>query len=258
MLDLFTKGMNLQRSKINIPPDLNRSSIPRYVQLASLFRRRIEDGQWRIGDQIPIIDSLMEECGVARATIRQSLGILESEGLIERHRAKGTFVKKSPREDLWCEVQTDWSGLLLSREGATIEVLLDENGVVAPVPNSSVGQLAPSYRHLRRKHSRDGATFLIADIYVESTIAQTISKSAYRTKSALRLIADIPGVEIADARQILTIGSADIGIAQDLNISINDPIAFVQRCATDSNGLTLLVANGIYRGDRVRLDMRLK
>ena len=73
--------------------DLSRSAVARYIQLASLFRRRIQSGQWSVGAQIPTVEDLAAECGVARATIRQALGQLETEDLIERYRAKGTFVK---------------------------------------------------------------------------------------------------------------------------------------------------------------------
>ena len=240
------------------PPDLNRSSVPRYVQLAGLFRRRIETGQWAVGDQIPVIEDLVIECGVARATIRQALGMLESDGLIERQRAKGTFVKRSPQQQIWCEVQTDWSGLLMSRDGAMIDVLSQEEGAMPPMPDDPIGTLATGYRHLRRRHARDGEPYLIADIYVEQSIAQQISDSDYRSKSALRLIADIPGLDISDARQTLTIGTADINLARELGMALNDPVAFVHRCAVNADGVIILIANGIYRGDLVRMDMRLK
>jgi GntR family transcriptional regulator len=84
--------------------DLNRSAVPRHIQLTTLFRHRIEQGTWKTGQQIPTVDELAAECGVARATIRQAMDQLETEGLIERFRAKGTFVRQAPRERLWCEV----------------------------------------------------------------------------------------------------------------------------------------------------------
>ena len=71
------------------------------------------------------MDDLAAECGVARATIRKALDMLEAEALIDRYRAKGTFVRQRPRQQLWCEVATDWSGLLASRDDAVIEVLSD-------------------------------------------------------------------------------------------------------------------------------------
>ena len=73
--------------------DLNRSSVSRYLQLASLFREKINSGQWKVDQQIPTVEDLASEYGVARATIRQALDQLGRDGLIERFRAKGTFVR---------------------------------------------------------------------------------------------------------------------------------------------------------------------
>ncbi|MFZ0841112.1 MAG: GntR family transcriptional regulator, partial [Xanthobacteraceae bacterium] len=143
--------------------DLSRSAVSRYIQLASLFRRRIQAGQWQVGAQIPTVEELAAECGVARATIRQALDILQIEGLIERYRAKGTFVRPRPHDQIWCEVATDWSGLLMSRQDAVIEVLVDERGKQPPQVPHPIGGLSPSYRHLRRRHLRHGMPFLLAD-----------------------------------------------------------------------------------------------
>jgi GntR family transcriptional regulator len=72
--------------------DFSHSAVSRYIQIATLFRRRIESGQWQMGERIPTVDELAAECKVARATIRQALDILEEGKLIERFRAEGTFV----------------------------------------------------------------------------------------------------------------------------------------------------------------------
>jgi GntR family transcriptional regulator len=71
---------------------------------------------------------LANDYGVARATVRQALDVLADENLIERFRAKGTFVTHHPEEQLWCEVETDWAGLLRARRGATIETLAELSG----------------------------------------------------------------------------------------------------------------------------------
>jgi GntR family transcriptional regulator len=238
--------------------DLSRSAVSRYIQLASLFRRRIQSGQWGVGAQIPTVDELAAECGVARATIRQALGQLEAEGLIERFRAKGTFVKERIDEQLWCEVATDWSGLLMSRTGAKIELLSDERGQMPPKIPHPVGKMAPSYRKLRRRHSRNGVPFLIAELYLDERLSRRMSRSVFETKTALRLIADIPGIRIKDARQSLTIGTADVETAQALNLPLNAPIACVYRSVVDRAGSLIFIGEGLYRGDQVRIDMKLK
>lgn len=238
--------------------DFSRSAVARYIQLASLFRRHIQAGEWKVGEQIPTVEELAVQCGVARATIRQALDILDSEGLIERFRAKGTFVKQRLQEQLWCEVATDWSGLLMSREGAVIELLSDERGCQPPQIPHPIGELAPSYRRLRRRHSRHGTPFLLADLYIDERLSKRIPRKDLESKTAMRLVADIPSVKIKDARQTLTIASADIETAEQLKIPLNAPIACVHRSVVDRDGCLVFVGEGIYRGDQVRIDMKLK
>lgn len=239
-------------------PDLNRSSVSLYLQLATLFRRRIESGEWPVGRQIPTIEELMEECGVARATIRQAISLLESDGLVSRFRAKGTFVNKRTGDGLWCEVESDWNGLLTTREGATIELMSDSIGEAPAVIPHPIGEASASYRHLRRKHSKDGKAFLIADVYIDERLSQRLPEDAYTTLTALRLAASIPNVKIVDARQTITIGSADLWTAEMLGIDLNAPICFVDRSAVDQRGRLVLIAKGIYRGDIVRVDIKLR
>jgi GntR family transcriptional regulator len=240
------------------PIEFSRTGISRYNQLASLFRRRIEAGQWAVGDQIPTVDELAEECGVARATIRQALDLLEAESLIERFRAKGTFVLRRPKDDLWCEVGTDWSGLLRPSYDATIEVLKDERKADLPSTGDEIGTQAPSYRHVRRRHWRDGQPFLLADLYIDDRLRGRISKKDLSSKTALRLISEVPGLEITDAKQTLTIGSADPETSDLLTVPLGAPVANVRRQAVDRTGVLVLLANGIYRGDVVRFDIKLR
>ena len=69
----------------------NGVPVPIYAQLVTLFRRRIESGEWPVHHQMPTLESLVEELGVARATIRHAIGFLEREGLVGRYRGRGTF-----------------------------------------------------------------------------------------------------------------------------------------------------------------------
>src|SRR5688500_6066372 len=66
------------------------SRIPRYVQVASVLRRRIRDGRWAVGERIATLEALEREFGVARVTVRQAIDLLQSEGLVESFQGRGT------------------------------------------------------------------------------------------------------------------------------------------------------------------------
>jgi GntR family transcriptional regulator len=46
--------------------------------------------------------------------------------------------------------------------------------------------------------------------------------------------------------------------AEHLRIPLNAPIACVHRSVVDRDGSLVFVGEGIYRGDQVRIDMKLK
>lgn len=238
--------------------DFTRSGVARYIQLATLFRRNIEAGHWPAGQQIPTVEELAEQHGVARATIRQAVGVLADEGLLTRQRAKGTFVNERTTSPIWCEVETDWNGLLSSREEAEIEILSDYAGVPLPAVDHRYGTIAPRYRLLRRRHTQQGQRFLVAEVYIDEQLAEKLTPEALVTKTALRLAASVPGIKIVEAHQRLTVGSADMETAQLLDIPLNAPVCFVDRFAIDKRGRLVLVAKGVYRGDVIRLDMKLR
>lgn len=238
--------------------DFGRSGVARYIQLASLFRRRIESGDWAVGNQIPTIDELASMCGVARATVRQALGVLEEEDLIERHRAKGTFVRRQPHEQLWCEVATDWSGLLLAPEGATIRVLSSERNRMPAVQFHKIGKLTTAYRYWRRLHSRNGQPYHVGEVYIDAVLCKRIPAKALETKTSMRLLRELPGLELTDVRQTLTVGTSDPEISNLLQLPLNAPVAHVHRSAVDRSGKLVFYGAGIYRGDVVRLDVKLK
>ena len=72
------------------------ASMPVYQQIASDILARISQEEWCIGDKLPSEGELSEEYSASRVTIRQALAKLESEGLIDKQRGKGTFVKSNP------------------------------------------------------------------------------------------------------------------------------------------------------------------
>lgn len=64
-----------------------------YRQVETILRGEIADGVLRPGDRLPSEEALRAEYGVSRGTLRQALEALERDGLIDRTRGRGTFVR---------------------------------------------------------------------------------------------------------------------------------------------------------------------
>jgi GntR family transcriptional regulator len=72
----------------------NADADPRkYIRLAALLRRRIQDGTLGPGDRVPSITALAaEHGGWARQTCAKALQMLEGDGLLVRVHGLGYFV----------------------------------------------------------------------------------------------------------------------------------------------------------------------
>lgn len=69
---------------------------PEYQRIAADLRRRIDGGEFGPGDRLPILPALCEEYGVSEATVRNALGLLRNEGVIESRARAGTRVRPRP------------------------------------------------------------------------------------------------------------------------------------------------------------------
>ncbi len=72
--------------------------VPLYYKIYRDLREKIVNGYFKDG-KIPTEKELCKEYGVSRMTIRKALEQLIMEGLIERKKGKGTFVKKKGSEE---------------------------------------------------------------------------------------------------------------------------------------------------------------
>jgi GntR family transcriptional regulator len=66
--------------------------VPQYYRLENHLRDRIRRGGLKPGDPIPAESQLVQQFKVSRTTVRQALGRLVYDGVIERHRGRGSFV----------------------------------------------------------------------------------------------------------------------------------------------------------------------
>lgn len=72
------------------------SHIPLYVQLRDQLRALVHSGELRSGDRIPASRELASQLGVHRTTVANAYAELESEGLIQGHVGRGTFICGAP------------------------------------------------------------------------------------------------------------------------------------------------------------------
>ncbi|MGA2481612.1 MAG: PLP-dependent aminotransferase family protein [Candidatus Acidiferrales bacterium] len=69
------------------------SHVPLYIQLRDQLKALVHGGDLRPGDRIPASRELALQLGVHRTTVANAYAELESEGLIQGHVGRGTFIR---------------------------------------------------------------------------------------------------------------------------------------------------------------------
>jgi len=75
---------------VSRPAKINNQ--PFYLQAIDALKVLIEQGVYHPGDMLPPEGRLAQELGVSHSTLREAMGYLEMDGIVERRRGVGTFV----------------------------------------------------------------------------------------------------------------------------------------------------------------------
>jgi GntR family transcriptional regulator len=239
--------------------DLHRDATPIYLQLAGLFRRRIEHGEWSVGSQIPTLDALALEFGVARATIRQTTGLLRQEGLLARYRGRGTIVLRRPQREFWYEIGADWESMIEAyrHDGFGTKILPAPADTVPP-PDFAGDMPVGEYTYIRRVNTGRKEPAAVDAAWLHKKIGQKLRDKALRNFPALVLLHEMPGLTIDRVLQSITIASADVELSGLLQVPINAPLAVIHRTLYGADDTLLCLYQSFTRGDAFHLKMRLR
>ena len=183
----------------------DRSGRAKHERLKDHLVGEIIAGRLKPGQALPSEHHFVETLGIARMTIRQAMGSLESDGLIHRVQGKGTFVAQDARrklqhgQDIFALVAPDTSTVFypallsgfeaasaekhhqtivcnsgndLSRQGDIVLQLIDrEVGGVAIVPTTPLQ--TPAYQ-IRQLH-KHGIPVVFCHRRVESVAAPLLA-----------------------------------------------------------------------------------
>jgi GntR family transcriptional regulator len=233
-----------------------RSRIPRYLQVASTLRRRIQSGHWEPGGKISTLEELEAEFKVARVTVRQAVDLLQSEGLLQCRQGKGTFVAQDIKDTRWLRLAVEWSSLIAMIKENAPRFISVKNPPPFPRLKSGEERLAPRYRYLRSVQSRRNEPYAVVSVHIAQQLYDR-DPNAFESQAALAVLSSFEDIKIARAHQTLVIGEADMETADYLKVRLNSPTVEAHCVVIDDQGLAVYVGDIIYRGDFIKLDIDL-
>jgi GntR family transcriptional regulator len=238
---------------------LNRESpVPLYYQLKQILVDKIDGAEWQTGDLIPSEQELQETYGLSRTTVRQTLAEMVNEGLLQRHRGRGTFVAQPQMthdpvrrlgvseyleqqgiEPGWQIISTDWAE---PPEGVRERLQLAETVRV--------------YR-IHRLRTANGEPIGYHYAYLPEFMVQHINVAALTEGASLRYLRNAPQMEGSTAYRTIEATIADDPEISQLGAKRGDPILAIERILTavDQTPIELLWA--AYRGDRFKYQITI-
>lgn len=197
--------------------------IPIYLKLASLFRDLIRRGEWPIGSQIPPLPALQDAYGVARATARQAIGLLQEEGFVSSQRGRGTYVLRAhsapqvnPQAQIDDELELD--------PRFSIRLIGHEECSRGRDPARAIPEAEGPLVSARKLHLFEGRPYSIVDVIMPQRLFAMIPKGRDETRLYAQLVRDHTGLDHLVGDQVMTINLAGHEVAALLEVALATPV----------------------------------
>jgi GntR family transcriptional regulator, histidine utilization repressor len=190
--------------------------------------KRIRDGEWGPGAQLPGEVELAAKFGCARATVNRAMQELSDDGIIERRRKGGSRVKLAPARQVTFEIPL--VRVEIESRGATYEYVVISDSVVAAPRRLEVRLgLATASRvmHIKCLHLADGKPFQFEDRWINLAVVPGAETADFVTMSPNEWL--VQKVPYTNAEVRFSATSADKIIAKHLCAEIGNPIFTAER-----------------------------
>ncbi|MGW0121930.1 GntR family transcriptional regulator [Streptomyces sp. NPDC003327] len=229
---------------------LNRK-LPLWYQVSQSLRASILGRAPDASLRLPTEEQLAAHYGVSVLTMRQALKELEEEGLISRHRRRGTFIEPGARRSTPRRLLGSIDAIVAQQSGERTTLL---GHGTEPVP----GELAEyfpevpevvAYRRLRAD-GESGEPTNWAENAVLPEVAAAIDPADLERWPMTKVLRDAVGVRISRITDTVEARLADPETATLLQVPLLSPILHYTGVTYDEAGRVVDVARIRYRGDR--------
>ncbi|MFJ6572881.1 GntR family transcriptional regulator [Streptomyces sp. NPDC091292] len=236
---------------------LNRK-LPLWYQVSQSLRASILGRSPEAPLRLPTEEQLAGHYGVSVLTMRQALKELEDEGLITRHRRRGTFIEPAVRRGAPVRLLGSVDAIVAQQSGMVTR-LLDQGTV--PVPPELAEHFPDvtevAMYHRLRSDEKTGEPTNHARNLVRPEIAARVDPADLERWPMTKVLRDVVGVRISRITDTVEARLADPETARLLEVPLLSPILHYTGVTYDEDGRALDVAVIHYRGDRFSFTVTL-
>ncbi len=235
------------------------SPLPFYYQLKQILLAELQARQLHPGDRLPGDHDLCARYEVSRTVVRQALAELETEGVIERIKGRGTFVAhpKTPEH-----LVQSLTGLFedVAARGSHLHSQVRRREVVpADLPIATQLELAPGSPVIVIERLRfvDDEPWVLATTYLPFDLAPGLLEDDLADQSLYALLETKYGITLTHGRRGVEASTANDELAAALALEPGAPV-LVLRSTSYAGARPVEVFVAYHRGDRSRFEVTLQ
>lgn len=206
------------------------AGVPLHRQLFLVLHDEIARGVLAPGDALPTEQSLCDQFGVSRITVRRALADLAEQGLIERRRGVGSFVRAT--DSVGAGVGGSYLDYLRQVQFETDVEVLEYD--VRPPPRAvsqRLGTTDPLLHVLRvRRERRTGEPLMVTEAWLPAALADRVSTKALKNTALYDLLTGA-GVVVDRMDHEMTAEVAGPANAHLLEVPIGSALIRIDRVA---------------------------
>ena len=232
---------------------LKRDAVPLYHQLRELLSEKIESGEWQPGRQLPSEPDLAREFGVSRATVRQAMQLLESQGLVERIQGKGTFVGRPKFANNLMLMFSASRGMTNTKSLPDLQVQHLERVHPTPSVAAHLGIGLDDYVYeLKRRVVVDGEPLLLIRNWLIASRFPDLDERFNQEGTVLQTLITHYGVEGVQQHKEVEVTILDEEEATDLATRVGAPALLLTYLTGPLDGAPFEYRKVVVRGDRCK------
>ncbi len=235
------------------------SHIPYYIQLMDILREKVQQSEWRPGDQIPGEQDLCERYQVSRTVVRQALRELEYEGVITRQKGKGTFISLPKISEGLVQKLTGFYQDMVERglkPGSRVlhQVVTPSNEKVARFLNITPGDKVIDIQRLRFINDEP---IQLVTTYIPYNMCPSLATTDLSNQSLYAFLEKECGIYITKGHRFIEAVLANENEAELLGIERGAPLLLLDSVSYSEDGQPIEYYHALHRGDRSRFEVEL-
>jgi GntR family transcriptional regulator len=234
------------------------TATPLYYQLREELKRRILGREWKAGELLPGELALCAEHSVSRSVVRQAIGDLVYDGLVERRQGVGTFVAQPKiREGLAAREVGFYEDMTSKGYQVTTEVIRQVLQKASPEAAAQLEIAAgDTVLFVSRVRCVDGVPL----VYVESRLPEARVRGLVgedlENQSLYAILRSRYGIRVSTSRRLIGACAATRRVARLLEIEPGSPLVVLESVSyAEAEAVPLETYLAYHRADRTKFEV---